>query len=125
MVVHKLNNMSKIRIIDKEVLNALFLKAIEMIDEPKQLIAEKIGKTTMIFSKAKNLESMPATETLGALRKIYGLNINALIDNEEHNLFVEKNTTELVSKIEELEKQVLEYKERAELLERLLRKFDK
>ena len=125
MVLQKPNKMSKIRIIDKEVFNTLFIKAIEMIDEPKQLIAEKIGKTTMIFSKAKNLESMPATETLGALRKIYGLNINALIDNEEYNLFVENNTTELVNKIEKLKKEVLEYKERAELLEKLLRKFDK
>lgn len=48
----------------------------------------------MVFGKIKNLESIPAPETLGVLRVIYGLNINALIDNDESNLFTDINSSE-------------------------------
>lgn len=110
---------TKKELIKREVVNSLFLEAIDQIPQSKQVIADSIGKSTMLFSKTKNNESTPAFETMGACRVLYGLNLNALVDNDKANLFTTVNYTEVV---ENLQKEVKMYKERAELFEKLLKK---
>ena len=109
-------------IIDKEKINPLVLKAVGMLGTMKS-VAEKIGKTPMAFTQLKNLQSLPALETLGSLRLIYGLNINAVIDGDENNLFSKDDEPLLKRKIEELENEKCKLVERLDLYEKMLKKM--
>jgi transcriptional regulator with XRE-family HTH domain len=109
-------------IIDKEKINPLVLKAVGMMGSLKS-VAEKIGKSPMAFTQIKKRQSLPALETLGALRLIYGLNINAVIDGNENNLFSKDDTPLLKIKIEELELENCKLVERLDLYEKMLKKM--
>ena len=86
-------------------------------------VAEKIGKSPMAFTQLKNLQSLPALETLGSLRLIYGLNINAVIDGDENSLFSNEDSTLLKSKIQGLENENSKLLERLDLYEKMLKKM--
>ncbi len=109
--------------ISKEKINPMVLKAVDRLGT-RNSVAEKIGKSAMAFSQIKNMQSLPAMETLGAMRVVFGLNINAIIDGDESNLFDEVKTSDLLERIEKLEKERTEYRERAELFEKMLKKVD-
>lgn len=113
--------MNKKDFITKEEINPRVIEAISKLGSPNS-IAKSIGRSPMTFTHIKNLQSLPALETLGALRKIYGLSIDAIIDGDSAREFEDVSVSQLLEKINKLEEEKAEIKKRADLFQKLLEK---
>ena len=80
----------KEKLILKENINPLVIKAV-VAKGGKSKVAKEIEKSPMAFSQIDNLQSLPGFETLALMRKVFGLNINAIVDENESMLFDDGN----------------------------------
>ena len=88
-------------IISKEKINPLFMAAVKKLGKTNEVIANEIGKSSMIFTQIKNLRNLVGFETVALMRMKYQLNVNAIIDEDEQHLFDEYNFDSILAELEE------------------------
>ena len=97
-------------IIDKSKTNPLVMKAVKKIGKTNDEIGRKIGKSAMVFTQIKNQRNLVGFETLALMRKAYGLNLNAVVDEDEAHLFSEYNFDEILARLDAEKKEKDEMK---------------
>ncbi len=95
-------------VINKERINDLVIIAKNHIGKTNDEIGHEIGQSAMVFTQIKKQRNLVGFLTLALMRKKYGLNINAIVDEDEQHLFDENNYKSI---LEELHKEKLENEE--------------
>lgn len=96
--------------IEKEKINPLVGIATKRIGKTNDEIGQEIGKSAMIFTQIKNQRNLVGFETLGLMRKRYGLNINAIVDEDVAHLFDEYNFDDILLQLDQERKEKEEIK---------------
>lgn len=105
--------------IDKEVINPLVVMAMKQIGKTNDEIGKEIGKSPMVFSQIKNQRNLAGFETLALMRKRYGLNINAIVDEDVDNLLSEYNFADILSELSAIKKERDEIKNERDFFKKL------
>jgi len=103
-------------IIDKSRTNPLVMKAVKMIGKTNEVIGQKIGKSAMVFTQIKNQRNLVGFETLALMRKAYGLNLNAIVDEDEAHLFSEYSFKQILTELDNGKKENDEMKRELDAL---------
>ena len=91
--------------VEKEIINPLVVIATKQLGKTNDEIGREIGKSPMIFSQIKSQRNLAGFETLALMRKKYGLNINAIVDEDVTNLFDEYNFDKILEELERVKRE--------------------
>lgn len=73
----------------------------------------------MVFSQIKNQRNLAGFETLGMMRKLYGLNINAIVDGDVDHLLSEYNFKDILAEIAAVKQERDEIKNERDFFKKL------
>lgn len=110
--------------VEKEIINPLVVIATKQLGKTNDEIGREIGKSAMIFSQIKSQRNLAGFETLALMRKRYGLNINAIVDEDANHLFSEYNFDTILAELDQLKKEADEVKQERDFFKKIAMKTE-
>lgn len=109
--------------IDKNKSNDLTIKAVRQVGNKRE-VGIRIGKSPMVFTQIEQYRNLVGFETLALMRKAYGLNINAIVDEDEGHLFSEFDYTSVMAELEQVKKERDDIREERDLFKKIALKVN-
>jgi len=102
--------------IDKIKTNDLVITAVKRIGKTKREIGMTIGKSPMVLTQIEQYRNLVGFETLALMRRAYGLNLNAIVDEDEAHLFSEYSFKQILTELDNEKKENDEIKRELDAL---------